>query len=164
MSGSNTLRRRLLCEKSTVSLSSLIDIARSMESANFQAANIENASSQENSEFAHQLTTPTLSEEEQPNCTSDKRQQCTHCGNQPEHQPRNPPLQRTPSTTQHMRPLVLEKTVPLKPTDVKLRPYGEDNPAPIPFVGSFLGLINTPSGQTDLKKFLVLKAGNAVVF
>ena len=50
---SHTLRRRLLREKSTVSLSSLIDIARSMESANFQAANIENASSQENSEFAH---------------------------------------------------------------------------------------------------------------
>ena len=44
---SNTLRRRLLREKSTVSLSSLIDIARSMESANFQAANIENASPQE---------------------------------------------------------------------------------------------------------------------
>ena len=40
---SNTLRRRLLREKSTVSLSSLLDIARSMESANFQAANIENA-------------------------------------------------------------------------------------------------------------------------
>ena len=51
---SNTLRRRLLREKSTVSPSrSLIDIARSIESANFQAANIENASSQENSEFAH---------------------------------------------------------------------------------------------------------------
>ena len=81
---SNTLRRRLLREKSTVSLSSLIDIARSMESANFQAANIENASSQENSEFAHQLTTPTLSDEEQANFTSDKRQQCTQCGNQPD--------------------------------------------------------------------------------
>jgi len=35
-----------------------------MESANFQAVNIENALSQEHSEFAHQLSTPTLSEEE----------------------------------------------------------------------------------------------------
>ena len=42
---STTLRRCLLHEKSTASLSSLLDIARSMESANFQAANIENASS-----------------------------------------------------------------------------------------------------------------------
>ena len=58
--------------------------------ANFQAANIENASSQENSEFAHQLTTLTLSEEEWANFTSDKQQQCTHCGNQPDHQPRTP--------------------------------------------------------------------------
>jgi len=84
---SNTLRRRLLCEKSTVSLSSLLNIARSMKSVNFQAANIENVSSQEHSEYAHQLTTPTLSEEEQVNFTSDKRQQCTHCCNQPDHQP-----------------------------------------------------------------------------
>ena len=61
-----------------------------MESANFQAANIENASSQENSEFAHQLTTPTFSEEDQANFTSDKRQQCTHCSNQPDHRPRTP--------------------------------------------------------------------------
>ena len=30
------------------------------------------------------------------------------------------------------------KTLPLKPTDVRLRPYGEDNPAPIPLAGSFL--------------------------
>ena len=66
---SNTLRRRILREKSTVSLSSLLDIARSMESANFQAANIENASSQEHSEFAHRLTTPTISEEEHANFT-----------------------------------------------------------------------------------------------
>jgi len=29
------------------------------------------------------------------------------------------------------------KTVSLKPTNVKLRPYGEDNPAPIPLAGSF---------------------------
>ena len=73
---SNTLRRRLLREKSTVSPSrSLIDIARSIESANFQAANIENASSQELG--IRSLTTPTLSEEEQANFTSDKRQQCT---------------------------------------------------------------------------------------
>jgi len=43
-----------------------------MESANFQVANIENASSQEHSEFAHQLTTPALSKEEQVNFTSDK--------------------------------------------------------------------------------------------
>ena len=53
------------------------------------------------------------------------------------------------------------KTVPLKPTNVKLRPYGEDNPAPIPLAGSFFRLINTPSGQTDLTRFLVLKARNA---
>ena len=83
---SNTLRRRRLREKSTVSLSSLLDIARSMESANFQAANIESASSQ----FAHQLTTTTISEEEQANFTLDKRQQCTHCGDQLDHQPRTP--------------------------------------------------------------------------
>lgn len=84
-----TLRRRLLREKSTDSLSSLLDIARSIESANFQAANIENASSQERSENAHQLTLPTISEEEQVNFTSEKRQQCTHCDNQRDHQPRN---------------------------------------------------------------------------
>ena len=30
------------------------------------------------------------------------------------------------------------KTLPLKPTDVRLCPYGEDNPAPIPLAGSFL--------------------------
>ena len=52
------------------------------------------------------------------------------------------------------------KTVPLKPTNVKLRLYGEDNPAPIPLVGSFFRH-NTPSGQTDPTKFLVLKAQNA---
>ena len=28
------------------------------------------------------------------------------------------------------------KTVALKPTSVKLRPYGEDNPAPIPLAGT----------------------------
>ena len=54
-----------------------------------------------------------------------------------------------------------KKRVPLKPTNVKLRPYGEDNPVPIPLVGSFFGLINTPSGQADLTKFLVLKARSA---
>ena len=53
------------------------------------------------------------------------------------------------------------KTVPFKPTNVKLRLYGEDNPAPIPLVGSFFGPINTPCEQTDLTKFLVLKARNA---
>ena len=52
------------------------------------------------------------------------------------------------------------KTVSLKPTNVKLRPYGEDNLAPIPLAGSYFGLMNTPSGQTDLTKFLVLKARN----
>lgn len=69
--------------------------------------------------------------------------------------------QRTPSTTQHMRPSVLKKQYPIKPTNVKLRPYGEDNPAPIPLIGSFFGLINTPFRQTGLTKFLVLKARNA---
>ena len=53
------------------------------------------------------------------------------------------------------------KTVPLKPTNVKLHPYGEDNPTPIPLAGSFFGMINTPSGQMDLTRFLVLKARNA---
>ena len=216
-----------------------------MESANFQAANIENASPQENSEFAHQLTTPTLSEEEQANFTSDQRQQCTHCGNQPDHQPRTPKcpafhktcfqcgtlhhfgcvcMKRTTNPghpkgkqagipkvryvryssdedeshqafqldpTQEKSDITVTiegtpvkvcidsgatantidyatyeaisagKSVPLKPTNVKLRPYGEDNPVPIPLVRSFFRLINTPSGQTDLTKFLVLKARNA---
>ena len=53
------------------------------------------------------------------------------------------------------------KTVPLKRTNVKLRPYGEDNPAPIPLAGLFFGLINTPSVQTDPTRFLVFKARNA---
>jgi len=44
---SNTLCWRLLCDKATVSLSSLLDIACSMESANFQAVNIEYALSRE---------------------------------------------------------------------------------------------------------------------
>ena len=44
---------------------------------------------------------------------------------------------------------------------MKLRPHGEDNPAPIPFARSFFGMINTPSGQMDLTRFLVLKAQNA---
>ena len=216
-----------------------------MESANFQAANIENASSQENSEFAHQLTTPTFSEEDQANFTSDKRQQCTHCSNQPDHRPRTPQrpafrktcsqcgilhhfgrvcMKRTTNPahpkgnqaeipkaryvcyssgedeshqafqlnpTQEKSDIMVTiegtpvkvcidsgatantidyatyeaisagKTVPLKLTNVKLRPYGEDNPAPIPLVGSFFGLTNTPSGQKDLTKFLVLKARNA---
>ena len=30
------------------------------------------------------------------------------------------------------------KRLPLKPTEVKLRPYGEDNPAPIPLAGSLI--------------------------
>ena len=53
------------------------------------------------------------------------------------------------------------KTLPLKPTDVRLRPYGEDNPAPIPLAGSFFGLVTAPSGQMDITRFLVLKARNA---
>ena len=44
---------------------------------------------------------------------------------------------------------------------MKLRPHGEDNPAPIPFARSFFGMINTRSGQMDLTRFLVLKAQNA---
>ena len=44
---------------------------------------------------------------------------------------------------------------------MRLRPYGEDNPAPIPLAGSFLGLVTSPSGQMDPTKFLVLKARNA---
>ena len=53
------------------------------------------------------------------------------------------------------------KTVPLKPTNVKPPPYGEDNPAPIPLTGSFFGMINTPSGQMDRTRFPLLKAQNA---
>ena len=52
-------------------------------------------------------------------------------------------------------------TTLLIPTNVKLRTHGEDNPAPIAFAGSFFGMINTPSGQMDLTRFLVLKARNA---
>ena len=44
---------------------------------------------------------------------------------------------------------------------MKLRVYAEDNPALIPLVRLFFGLINTPSGQTDPTKFLVLKGRNA---
>ena len=64
--------------------------------------------------------------------------------------------QRTPLTMQHMR-----RSVPLKPTNVKLRTLGEDNPAPILLARLFFGMINTPSGQMDLTRFLVLKARNA---
>ena len=53
------------------------------------------------------------------------------------------------------------KLLPLKPTVVRLRPYGEDNPAPIPLAGSLFGLVEVPSGQTDITRFLVLKARNA---
>ncbi|XP_073239887.1 uncharacterized protein [Porites lutea] len=56
------------------------------------------------------------------------------------------------------------KTVPLKPTNVKLHPYGEDNPDPIPLAGSFFGMINTPSGQMDLTRFLYLLRPFPVVF
>lgn len=59
---SYTLRRRLLREKSTVSLSSLIDIARSMESANFQAQTLKMPRPKKT---RNSLTTPILSEEEQ---------------------------------------------------------------------------------------------------
>ena len=45
--------------------------------------------------------------------------------------------------------------------DVRLRPYGQDNPAPIPLAGSFFGLVIAPSGQMDITRFLVLKARNA---
>jgi len=76
----------------------LIDIACSMESANFQAANIENALSQEHLEFALQLTTPTLSNEEEGNFTSDEQQQCTHCSNQPNHRTQTP---RCPAFLRH---------------------------------------------------------------
>ena len=53
------------------------------------------------------------------------------------------------------------KTLPLKPTDVRLSPYGEDNPAPMPLAGTFFGLVTAPSGQMDITRFLVLKARNA---
>lgn len=95
---STTLSRCLLREKSTASLNSLLDIARSMELANFQAVNIENASSQERSENTHQLTMPTVSEEDQANFPSEKQQRCTHYGNQHDHQrwtPRCPAFLRT---------------------------------------------------------------------
>ena len=122
---SNTLRRRLLREKSTVSLNSLLDIARFMESANFQAANVENASSQEHSEFAHQLTTPTISEKEQANFTSDKRQQCTHCGTQPDHQPRTPRCPAFPKTCSQCGTLHHFGRVCMKKTPNPGRPNGK---------------------------------------
>ena len=83
---STILRRRLLREKSSATLSSLLDIARSMESANFQAANIEETSPQDHSAHAHQVTTPT-DEDERANFTSDRRRQCTHCGQAADHKP-----------------------------------------------------------------------------
>ena len=66
---STILRRRLLHEKSLASLSSLLDMARSMESANFQAANFEETSPQDHSAHAQQVVKP-AEEDEQANFTS----------------------------------------------------------------------------------------------
>ena len=81
-----TLRQRLLHEKSTASLSSLLDIARSMEAAKFWECFVPGMLGKRSPE----LTMPTISEEEQVNFTSEKRQQCTHCSNQRDHQPQTP--------------------------------------------------------------------------
>ena len=51
-----TLRRHLLREKSSASLSSLLEIACSMESANFQAAKIESTLSHDHSANARHIT------------------------------------------------------------------------------------------------------------
>ena len=83
-----------------------------MESANFQAANIENASSQGNSEFVHQQTMRTLSKEEQANFISHKQQQCTHCGNQPR-TPKCPAFRKTCSqcrTLHHFGRVCMKRT------------------------------------------------------
>ena len=212
---STTLRRRLLREKSSSTLNSLIEIARSTESANFQAANIENTSPQAPLGNAHQFATQT-EDEEQANFTfGDRKRPCTHGGNVANHKPRTPkcpafdktcsqcriqhhfgrvclkqPLnpgrsqgkwlgnskvqyvhnscddesydafQVSPKQVKTDITVKIEgapvqvcidsgatantidyatyeainaiKTLSLKPTAVRLRPYGEDNPAPIP--------------------------------
>ena len=242
---STTLRRRLLREKSSSTLNSLIEIARSTESANFQAANIEKTSPQAPLGNAHQFATQT-EDEEQANFTfGDRKRRCTHCGNVANHKPRTPKCPAVDKTCSqcgiqhHFGRVCLKqplnpgrppqgkwlgnskvqyvhnscddesydafqvspkqvktditvniegapvqvcidsgatvntidyatyeainaiKTLPLKPTVVRLRPYGEDNPAPIPLAGSFFGLVEVPSGQMDITRFLVLKAKNA---
>ncbi|XP_022797971.1 uncharacterized protein K02A2.6-like [Stylophora pistillata] len=149
-----------------------------MESTNFQAANIENTSCQERSENAHQLTIPTISEQEQVSFTSEKRQKYEDECHEAFHL--NPNRTKADITVTIEGTLVqvcidsgatvntidyatyeaisAAKTVPLKPINVE---HGEDNPAPNPLAGFFFGMINTPSGQMDLTKFLVLKARNA---
>ena len=252
---SATLRRRLLREKSSATLNSLIEIARATESANFQAANMENSeniSQQPSVEQAHQFrvhadaaVTEDHKDEEQANFTfGDRKRPCTHCGNVADHKPRTPkcpafnktcsqcgiqhhfgrvcmkrapnlgypqgrkvenprvryvhdssdeesfdafqvspkqvktditvtvegaPVQvcidsgATANTVDYATYEAISaiKATPLKPTNVRLRPYGEDNPAPIPLAGSFFGVVTAPSGQMDVTRFLVLKAQNA---
>ena len=85
------LRRRLLREKSSTSLSSLLEIARSMKSADFQAANMENTSSHDRSENARHLTDSSISEaDEQVNFIYDSRRKYTRCGNVADDRPRTP--------------------------------------------------------------------------
>ena len=199
-----------------------------MESANFQAANMENIP-HDRSENAQHLTDSSVSEaDKQVNFNYDSRRKCTHCGNVADHRPRTPKcpafhktcsqfgiqhhfgrvcMKKIPTTcpqeqktahpkvkcvydyndddgcafqvspTQAKADITVNiegapvqvcidsgatantidyatyeaisavKALPLKPTDVRLHPSGEDNPAPIPLTGSFFGLVTSPSGQ-----------------
>ena len=98
---STTLRRRLLREKSSSTLNSLIEIARSTESANFQAANIENTSPRAPLGNAHQFATQT-EDEEQANFTfGDRKRPCRHCRNVANHKPRTPKCPAFDKTCSH---------------------------------------------------------------
>lgn len=75
-------------------------------------------------------------------------------GNQCDHQPQTPrcsALRKTCSQCgilHHFGRVCMKRTSNLlKPTNVKLRPYGEDNPAPIPFAGSFFGMTLLRQGR-----------------
>ena len=46
------------------------------------------------------------------------------------------------------------KATPLKPTNVRRRPYGEDIPVPIPLAGSFFGVVQLLQGRWMLLDFL----------
>ena len=182
---SATLRRRLLREKSSATLNSLIEMARSTESANVKAANKWSAFNRT----------------------------CSQCGIQHnlgrfawnEHQPQVVPkvqyvqqyssydekllILRSRKQVKTDIPVNIEgapvrvcvdsgatanaidyatyeairaiKVLPLKLRDVRLRTYGEDNPTPIRLAELFFGLVTVPSGQMDTTRFLILKAQNA---
>jgi len=80
---SNTLRWRLLCDKATVSLSSLLLAPWSRPIFRQWTLNMPCPGNTK-------ICSPTLSEEEQVNFTSDKLQQGTLCSNHPKHQPWTP--------------------------------------------------------------------------